>query len=167
MIEFALELFEKSIENHEISGNNAPKSFQNRPKAAPKAMKMVPWTVFGAKSRPGRLPDVPGQPPYSFFFAFFAENDAPRVDLSCLRQIPAPGPRKVSCERKLAFHGGAVSHVRVFFELDVKKNRKSRKQVWERCEIEKPFRFQSIFRNSGKKRAERRSDEIWKIRKLN
>ena len=53
----------------------------------------------------------------------------PGADLSCLRQIPAPGPRKVRCERKLAFHGGAVSHVRVFFELDVKKNRKSRKQV--------------------------------------
>ena len=45
----------------------------------------------------------------------------PGADLSCLRQIPAPGPRKVRCERKLAFHGGAVSHVRVFFELDVKK----------------------------------------------
>ena len=87
------------------------------------------WTVFGAKSRPGRLQGALGEFPYYTFGAFLAEKVAPRVDLSCLRQIPAPGPRKVRCERKLAFHGGAVSHVRVFFELDVKKNRKSRKQV--------------------------------------
>ena len=131
------------------------------------SMKMWFWIVWGRRSRPGRHQDAPRHSGYSVSGAFWADNVAPRVDLSCLRQIPAPGPRKVRCERKLAFHGGAVSHVRVFFELDVKKNRKSRKQVWERCEIEKPFRFQSIFRNSGKKRAERRSDEIWKIRKLN
>ena len=91
--------------------------------------KNTSFDVFGAKPRLGPPQDGPPNLGYSTFGAFLAENDAPRVDLSCLRQIPAPGPRKVRCERKLAFHGGAVSHVRVFFELDVKKNRKSRKQV--------------------------------------
>ena len=64
---------------------------------------MHPWTVFGAISCPGRPRDAPGQPKYSTFGTFLAENDAPRVDLSCLRQIPAPGPWTVLVQAVISF----------------------------------------------------------------
>ena len=41
-------------------------------------MKMLPWNVFGSKSRPCRLQGAPRHSGLSFFGAFLAENDAPR-----------------------------------------------------------------------------------------
>ena len=40
-------------------------------------------------------------------------------------------------------------------KVDVKKHGSRRKRWWEGCKFEKVFRFQLIFRNSGKKRRER------------
>ena len=53
------------------------KSVQNPSKNNPKSMKLRPWSVFGAKSRPGRLQDAPRRTEYSTFGAFLVENGAP------------------------------------------------------------------------------------------
>ena len=54
-------------------------SFQNRPKYDPRSKEMRPWSVFGAKLRPGRLKEgSPGSPSKSLS-ALLAENVAPRI----------------------------------------------------------------------------------------
>ena len=55
---------------------NISKSTKNYPKS----MKMRSWSIFGAKSRPGRLQDAPRQLGYSTFGASLVENVASRVD---------------------------------------------------------------------------------------
>ena len=56
------------------------KSLQNQPKINPKSIKIRPWSVFGAKSRPGRQQDAQGSLVQSPPGAFLAENVAPRLD---------------------------------------------------------------------------------------
>ena len=78
--------------------------------------------------------------------------------------VPAANSRSGSTEGHGAsghlFATGVLSVVCGFSsKLDVKKHGSRRKRWREGCKIEKPFRFQSIFRNSGKKRWER-CDEI-------
>ena len=53
----------------------------------PESMKLVPWSVFGANSRPGRHQVAPRNSVYSVSAAFWAENVAPRVD--CRRRATA------------------------------------------------------------------------------
>ena len=60
MLEFAQKSHQQSMKNHRKSSQNGPKPDQNRPKTIPKSTKMRPWSVFGIKSRPGRLQEVPG-----------------------------------------------------------------------------------------------------------
>ena len=96
MLEFAFELFAKSTENHEISGKSVPTSFQNQPKAVPKSMKMIPWTVLGAKSRPGRLKVARCNSGSRVFGEFSVENGAPRVDFGTPGK-PKIGPKPHFC----------------------------------------------------------------------
>ena len=57
---------------------NSLKILPNSTKNDPQSRKIHPWTVFGAKSRSGRLQDAaPGKKHYSFG-AFLIESDAPR-----------------------------------------------------------------------------------------
>ena len=50
---------------------------------------------IATRSAPGGGPDPRRQLGDSTFGAFLAENVAPRVDLSCLRQYSRSGPREV------------------------------------------------------------------------
>ena len=54
------------------------KSIKNPSKNDPKSMKLLPWNVFGAKSRPGRLCDAPGHLEELTLERFLAENGIPR-----------------------------------------------------------------------------------------
>ena len=80
---------------------NGAKRVQNASKIHQRSILGSFWGVFGAKSRPGRLQEAPPRKKYSPFGRFLAENVAPRVDLSCLREIPAPGPRKVMVQAEI------------------------------------------------------------------
>ena len=63
---------------------NAPKIvqkfFPNRAENDPRSMKVGPWSVFGAKSRPGRLQDAPAGKPYPPKVDPLAEKVAPGID---------------------------------------------------------------------------------------
>ena len=67
----------KSLKILQNSMKILPKSTKN----GPKSRKIRPWTVFGAKSRPGRLQDAPPHLPGNPFGAFLAEKGAPRGHL--------------------------------------------------------------------------------------
>ena len=58
-------------------------------------MKMVPWTVFGAKSRPGRLQERSPGNPSKFMRAFLAEN--------CTRRGHVGAQRVPKSVKNLAF----------------------------------------------------------------
>ena len=70
----------KSLEILQISSKILPKPTKNDPKSR----KIRPWTVFGAKSRPGRLQDGPRTSKDSLFGALLAENVVSRVDFWAL-----------------------------------------------------------------------------------
>ena len=53
-------------------------SIQNPPNNDPKSMKLLPWNVFGAKSRPGRLQDGSRTTAVRPKINFLVENGAPR-----------------------------------------------------------------------------------------
>ena len=84
-------------ENFGNPSQNCQTSFQNQPKTIAKSIKIRPWTVFGAKSRPGWLLGGPGRTGYSTFGAFLAESDAPRLDFR------TPGKSKIA--QKTHFRG--------------------------------------------------------------
>ena len=68
----------KSLKILQNSSKILPKSTKN----GPKSRKIRPWTVFGAKSRPGRLQEasrtLTASKTTSPFGASLAENGAPR-----------------------------------------------------------------------------------------
>ena len=86
------------------------KSFQNRAENDPRSMRMRPWSVFGAKLRPGWLLQRRKTKFSANLVRFSTENCAPRVVfgtvgkskivqksyLSCLRQYSRSGPWKAS-----------------------------------------------------------------------
>ena len=58
-------------------------------------------------------------------------HSGPGADLSCLRQVTAPGPRKAGCKRKVSFVGGASGNLQVFRDLGCRKVRFFKKVVNE------------------------------------
>jgi hypothetical protein len=64
-------------------------------------MKMVPWIVFGAESRPGRLQDANRKLGDSTFGAFLAENGVPRADSG--PQENPKSPQNLTFADRLAF----------------------------------------------------------------
>ena len=73
-----LKLHRNYEKQHKKSLEICPKSFQHRPKNDPRSIKIRPWSVSGAKLRPGRLQDAQGQLYYWTFWAFGGWNCIPK-----------------------------------------------------------------------------------------